>query len=886
MISLIIHSLLIEDFRGVERLEIPALPANGVTVVYGENEAGKSSILDALRAALRWKGSANRKETRRLASLTTDRPAHVRLIASSGDCRFTIDRLYDRKKNDRLEIFEDGKTQRWRGDEADERLHRLLNETVDTALMDALFVEQGDLSVSLAAAGIESVTQALDQSTHGGTAAGREEAALMAAAEKEYGQFFTEKGRPRGEWKNAAQELEQAELCVEKAEKDVSALEEARRRYVSLCAKKKWDEKALKKARQELALQQTELAEAEAHQQRCETLKGRLKEAMNEAEAASAALENAQKLQQVYEKQRAMVADIAEHVAVLKENVLSQTAAVQQVDKLVEERSKDYQRAQAAENVEKRRAELERKLVRCRRLRSRVALVEEIDKELAELDGRDARPPAPTAEQWEELKQLDSDLRVARRVAEQSSARLEISVRGSETACVRVNGVDQEIAPGSTVPVLLTDGTSIAVGDVDAVYRSQVGEDERAVQREYESLRQASAAELERWGAITVEEVGERHRVAEIDRRRRSELRVRRRDILVDEDGSLPEQRRERDALSAELAAAGWTEALENGVPPQREAADGDETLDLHSAHDACEVAQRECMTARSRLSHLNRELAKVEERYEAAKQRLEELNAQRGEAESASDEVLVKGTRALLARRQEEYNAVKGAAVSVVSARDSYDAAAAKVESIEKRLRDMAREDGALAATFAAARGAEDVRAHLCDERDRAAEHYESLARRAEAARVLRDTLRSHLESSRERYARPFRDALQRYASVVFDHDVDFDLDKKLSITARHMRGVAVPLGELSGGAQEQIGVLQRFAIADIAALGKESIPVIIDDALGNTDAARLDAMARTFAAAGERRQVIVLTCAPERYDAVRSAVCYSMDDLKGRTS
>ena len=47
----------------------------------------------------------------------------------------------------------------------------------------------------------------------------------------------------------------------------------------------------------------------------------------------------------------------------------------------------------------------------------------------------------------------------------------------------------------------------------------------------------------------------------------------------------------------------------------------------------------------------------------------------------------------------------------------------------------------------------------------------------------------------------------------------------------------------------------------------------VVIDDALGFTDPDRLARMAEVFDLAGADGQVIVLTCAPERFDAIADA-------------
>jgi uncharacterized protein YhaN len=61
---------------------------------------------------------------------------------------------------------------------------------------------------------------------------------------------------------------------------------------------------------------------------------------------------------------------------------------------------------------------------------------------------------------------------------------------------------------------------------------------------------------------------------------------------------------------------------------------------------------------------------------------------------------------------------------------------------------------------------------------------------------------------------------------------------------------------------------------LASAALVAKEdSVPVVIDDALGFTDADRLTKMGAVFNAVGGDGQMIVLTCSPERYASVQGA-------------
>ena len=51
------------------------------------------------------------------------------------------------------------------------------------------------------------------------------------------------------------------------------------------------------------------------------------------------------------------------------------------------------------------------------------------------------------------------------------------------------------------------------------------------------------------------------------------------------------------------------------------------------------------------------------------------------------------------------------------------------------------------------------------------------------------------------------------------------------------------------------------------------DTVPVVIDDALGFSDPDRLDKMGAVFDAVGDRGQVIVLTCQPDRYQGITCA-------------
>ena len=156
--------------------------------------------------------------------------------------------------------------------------------------------------------------------------------------------------------------------------------------------------------------------------------------------------------------------------------------------------------------------------------------------------------------------------------------------------------------------------------------------------------------------------------------------------------------------------------------------------------------------------------------------------------------------------------------------------------------------------------------------EYERAQAEHTRLEERATAVRVLRDTMVRHRDNARRRYVRPYRAELERLGRAVFGDTFEVDIDTDLAVNSRTLDGRTVPFDSLSGGAREQLGILARLAGAALVA-PQDTVPVIIDDALGFSDPERLVKMGAVFGAVGDRGQVIVLTCTPGRYDGVADA-------------
>ena len=156
--------------------------------------------------------------------------------------------------------------------------------------------------------------------------------------------------------------------------------------------------------------------------------------------------------------------------------------------------------------------------------------------------------------------------------------------------------------------------------------------------------------------------------------------------------------------------------------------------------------------------------------------------------------------------------------------------------------------------------------------ELERARAEYSRIGERAVAAQLLRSTMIRHRDNARQRYVQPYRTELERLGREVFGSSFEVDVDTELTIRTRTLDGCTVPYDSLSGGSKEQLGILARLAGAALVAK-EDTVPVIIDDALGFSDPDRLVRMGAVLNTVGDRGQVIVLTCTPGRYDSVADA-------------
>lgn len=167
-----------------------------------------------------------------------------------------------------------------------------------------------------------------------------------------------------------------------------------------------------------------------------------------------------------------------------------------------------------------------------------------------------------------------------------------------------------------------------------------------------------------------------------------------------------------------------------------------------------------------------------------------------------------------------------------------------------------------------AGAQGLEGERAELAVRADAADRRRRELARRAEALELLLELMEARRRELTRRLQAPLQKHVNRYLQLLLPQ-ATLDIGENLAPgrLTRPPRGgseASGPVDELSFGAREQMGVISRLAYADLLKDAGRPTLIILDDALVHSDEARLAQMKRVLFDAAQRHQVLLFTCHP----------------------
>lgn len=857
-----IHRLELTNVRGIEHLALDELPETGVVVIHGENEAGKSTIVEALDVVLTEKHSGRSKRIRALQPVGKDVAPEVTAELSVGEYRFRIAKRWLSKKSCELNISSPRPAQ-FTGSQADDELERILSEHLDRSLVDALFMRQDDTGEAISAVGIPSLTRALErESGLAGDEVSGDDSALLARVDKEYQRYFTAaKGNPAGEYKESAEALSRAEEEYAEATRVLRELDSVVERYEQLERDQAAAQSELPAAQADLTDKRSRAEEAATAQAKLDSHRATLERATDDlARAQSAVTERAELVTAAEESAR--VTEAAQYkLTAAQDKAKEEAEEKERLEKRLAEAKEDYAAARSTLKQARRQQDKQKFEQLSARLESLDALAAEADQARAVIAQRGREV---TAADITGLHKADSALSVAERLHEAAAAKVHFS--GPAGSTIRVDGEDVEV--GEDTAVELVDSRVITIGDITARFSagSYSAED---TQRDVEQARMRLQELLDTLGVGSVAAAEEAH---ETHRAQNDALDAATRALSAElGPDDLAGLRSQHSALAEKVADLEDTAEVDL---PAAEAAE-------EAASEKVDALDREIVPYReSRLAH---EVVRLDAELDAARENAQRVTRDLSSArERAADEDL----RAEVIRLESVVADLRGQldqmeAVDLKTANSLVEGAQSHLDYLTERIQRSEVDLGRLSSEVNFHSGAAERAQQATAAVDMARAVYESVDKRAQAARYLREILLKHRDAARQRYAAPFVAALSQLARTVYGGEITFELDEDLRVIARTQDNETVSLASLSGGAREQLAILTRFAIAQL--VGAESVPVIVDDALGSTDAHRLQLMATLFSHVGRDNQVLVFTCMPERYSRVPGRDERDIASLKG---
>ena len=913
-----LHSLALRDFRGVKDRTV-RLPALGTTVVVGDNEVGKSSLVEAFGLVFDLPDDSKSTRIRDIQPVGQDVGPEVTVELTLGGRERSYTKRWLKNRSTELTIVEpDGRRRSWTGREAHNEAERLFHDNVDPVLWQTLMVSQGQSLVLPTPADAEPLITAV--TAESGTPVDGASMPLVTAVEHEYLRYWTRGGRPTGDFAKSERAVSATELtaaqalqAMEEVQQDIRRAERLTLDLSDVDNRSRDHLKSVEELRERKKATDEILLRRDSVRHRAETARARLENHTRTRVERERLLDEVERFTKADAElaERRADADLVAKTAA--ETVQAAEAALAEVIELKDLRRTDVQEAERRVSELMDRAELDRLLGQQAELvdvRARIAAAGTI---LDRIKVDDA---------------LVAALEDARAAVVEARAALaagvpEVLVRrlGAEPVELSGTGLDGEVPSelgfDDSAQVLVSGELVVGVpGQVEVTVRAG-GEAATLRSRVDDALRREKDL-LKKAGVKDVAAARELLRKADTASAELHEARRTEKSLTA---GGDPGERiavlTARLGDEDEAEEAGGKQSAVEGVPGQmslfEEFASPHDTLFDDFEVPASEPgdlagAQRALEDARDALAEVERLLADAEFAAAQARKAADEDRSEAQQARARSElagERLAAAIEALEAARvvldDEAVSAAEGEATAEVEAvleeltavQEQVDAAGAdrvageltdalavatRLQGERDTLRDALRTtEGRLEQS---GRDGLATRRDLADlELAAVRTEHDSLRRRAEAARRVHETLSRHRAEAQTKYSEPLQSRIESLGRSVYGPSFRVWLDDDLAVAERELDGVRLPVEALSTGAQEQLAIITRLAISHLVSTGDGSVPVIFDDALGWSDKARLRDMGALLGRAGDHGQIIILTCMPDRYEYVPKATFIKLD-------
>ncbi len=867
--------LRVANYRGIDTREVNFGPL-GITLVQGPNEAGKTSLGEAIGILFEYFDSSKHRKVEAIQPVHRDEGPEIELQAESGPYAFTYFKRFHKKPETKLTITRP-KPENYTGREAHERAEAILRETLDIDLWKALTIQQGEAIQQPDLTKQTSLSAALDQAA-GGRSADLQQEGLFDKVRAEYSLYFTPGGAEKKDLQEARKFQTDVQAEIVSFGKQIQALDQDIEKSAAL-------QRELGQLKKQEREQEDAVAAFAASLEEIVALENALAGARIKLELAQ---KSEQSVRRDKEERQGLIDAVAKAVRAHDDLQESGKISLSALKPAEEELNKALATFNEAEG-RKREAD---ELAALRRADfdyyNNKLHLEQLNERKDRIDG--ARQTAAAAEALLARNKVDSRtlkvIQEAERGLLTAEAQLEtgaanVLLRGLSECQLQIDDATVILAKDEVRALFVADKIRLVIPEaLDIEITGGAGAE--GLSRKVADARHA----LER--ACKVADVGngdearsafEQRRGAEGDVKAKETIEKENlRDLTYEElerklfglQQSVPEylgKRGREPVLCPDLESA--KKEWANAELSQRKLAEQWETA--RKSVDAARIVRDELNSrhqeVRVQLAMLAKNLNHVRDNLDRARKtvpddRLDANLADAAQIVSAEGSNVTSAETSLRARNPERVKA------SVETSRGS-------LRTTQTRLTD-ARTELTEVQTRLKILGEEGLHEKLNAAQSRF-EHLEkdnlALFRRAAAARLLFETMRDERDKARQAYVAPLKQEIEHLGRLVFDVSFQVDISEDLQISGRTANGITVPFDSLSGGTREQLSLLFRLACSMIVAKDGGT-PLILDDALGYTDPERLRSMGIALARASKQCQIIIFTCVPDRYSNIGEAL------------
>lgn len=855
---------------------------DGLTIIVGDNEEGKSTLLAALQSVLFDRHNVGGEAAEAMLPYGSAVRPEIALDFDFDGTRYRLRKAFCQRPEAELTVI-GGNGRRWTGAAAEERVREMLAFTPpgrgaarpENRGLQALFwVEQGSahLAPTLNDTARRTLAGALEREV--GTVIGGERGRILLSRIKErLDRFFTPTGRPKTG----------GPLAVAQAK-----AEEARDRRDDLLRRwKEFEEKtnALSLAQQGLSdleranplgAADARLEAARAAMRRVEALKAELDTAVARYEAAKAEEELAserlaerRRLRSEMEQARAEAAAATTEEAKRREELATADALFEQAKGAHADAKRNAETAVVEEANARMLVELLETRVRFAEANERLQKAEQAAAALSQLQSQiKANPIDRNA--LRRLQQLATSAREAELSLQRSATLIEFQPEAGRRVAIEGEFLESD-------SLIVTEPLRISLEGFGAIRVVPGGEELASIRARAEQAQEALDRALAEHGVATLHEAEFR---ASDRERQTGEAKTLEAILATHAPRGLEDVRSSVAGLQSQVHDAeqalrkAGIEGVEISLEVARERA---ETAAKHlferreaerdafaavttakAKRDVGADALASASSWRSKVADKAASLAAEVERAEA------EINndalVQRHEA--ASKAVVEAVTAKEQAERAFQDSDPEGTRIELERATEDRNEIAKRLDEARRQVRDLMIELRTL--------GQQDLAAQLETAEGEAARAEAVLARtthEAESLRLLYQTLSEAESEAREAFVAPITRRVAPYLRRLFpDSEIVLD-DNTLGITHLRRRGFDEPFECLSVGTREQLAVLTRLAFADLLRERGQESPIVLDDALVYSDDGRFAEMQKILMQASASTQIIVLTCHEQAY-------------------